>query len=107
MLKENKKNRRRKKDKALKVSLAVASCYGCGAPLQTLELDAPGYVEPETYKLVRTCILFLKFLKLCVISEYSCVGEKPICNVFFSFHFLDLVKGVKICFCGFSGLLYC
>lgn len=54
MLKENKKDRKRKKDKALKVSLAVASCYGCGAPLQTLELDAPGYVEPETYELVRT-----------------------------------------------------
>ncbi|XP_038875863.1 NO-associated protein 1, chloroplastic/mitochondrial isoform X1 [Benincasa hispida] len=49
--KENKKNRKRKKDKALKVSLAVAACYGCGAPLQTLELDAPGYVEPETYEL--------------------------------------------------------
>ncbi|KAL4018839.1 hypothetical protein IC575_022465 [Cucumis melo] len=51
VLKENKKDRKRKKDKALKVSLAVASCYGCGAPLQTLELDAPGYVEPETYEL--------------------------------------------------------
>lgn len=51
MLKENKKNRKKKKDKALKVSLAVASCYGCGAPLQTLESDAPGYVEPETYEL--------------------------------------------------------
>ncbi|KAG7017101.1 NO-associated protein 1, chloroplastic/mitochondrial, partial [Cucurbita argyrosperma subsp. argyrosperma] len=52
VLKENKKNRKKKKDKALKVSLAVASCYGCGAPLQTLESDAPGYVEPETYELV-------------------------------------------------------
>ncbi|XP_022928803.1 NO-associated protein 1, chloroplastic/mitochondrial [Cucurbita moschata] len=51
VLKENKKNRKKKKDKALKVSLAVASCYGCGAPLQTLESDAPGYVEPETYEL--------------------------------------------------------
>lgn len=67
MLKENKKNRKRKKDKALKVSLAVASCYGCGAPLQTLELDAPGYVEPETYELVRNCIwIVIFFLKLFV-----------------------------------------
>ncbi|XP_022159881.1 NO-associated protein 1, chloroplastic/mitochondrial [Momordica charantia] len=51
VLKENKKNRKKTKEKALKVSLAVASCYGCGAPLQTSELDAPGYVDPETYEL--------------------------------------------------------
>lgn len=28
------------------------ACYGCGAPLQTFETDAPGYVDPETYELV-------------------------------------------------------
>ena len=31
---------------------AESACYGCGAPLQTLEIDAPGYVDPETYGLV-------------------------------------------------------
>ena len=74
VLKENNKDRKRKKDKALKVSLAVASCYGCGAPLQTLELDAPGYVEPETYELVRT------WNYLCIL----CIHErgKPMCYVF-------------------------
>lgn len=77
MLKENKKNRKKKKDKALKVSLAVASCYGCGAPLQTLESDAPGYVEPETYELVRTCIwiVIIFFFKIkCVILSIHVWG---------------------------------
>ncbi|ONK80075.1 uncharacterized protein A4U43_C01F13620 [Asparagus officinalis] len=32
-------------------STSVACCYGCGAPLQTVELDAPGYVDLETYEL--------------------------------------------------------
>ncbi|EXC13942.1 Nitric oxide synthase 1 [Morus notabilis] len=52
ILKENKNNNNnKKKDKPLKVSTAVACCYGCGAPLQTSEVDAPGYVDPETYAL--------------------------------------------------------
>ncbi|KAH9678435.1 NO-associated protein 1 [Citrus sinensis] len=42
------KKKRKKKDKVLKVNTAVASCYGCGAPLQTSESDAPGYVDPDT-----------------------------------------------------------
>lgn len=46
------KKKRKKKDKVLKVNTAVASCYGCGAPLQTSESDAPGYVDPDTYELV-------------------------------------------------------
>lgn len=46
------KKRKKKKDKVLKVSSMLPSCYGCGAPLQTLEMDAPGYVDPETYELV-------------------------------------------------------
>lgn len=41
-----------KKQKKIKLSSAVASCYGCGAPLQTTEVDAPGYVDSETYELV-------------------------------------------------------
>ncbi|XP_024047897.1 NO-associated protein 1, chloroplastic/mitochondrial isoform X2 [Citrus clementina] len=45
------KKKRKKKDKVLKVNSAVASCYGCGAPLQTSESDAPGYVDPDTYEL--------------------------------------------------------
>ncbi|XP_028192754.1 NO-associated protein 1, chloroplastic/mitochondrial-like isoform X1 [Glycine soja] len=50
ILKENKK-KRKKKDNAIKASRAVASCYGCGAPLHTSDADAPGYVDPETYEL--------------------------------------------------------
>ncbi|MQL81105.1 hypothetical protein Taro_013566 [Colocasia esculenta] len=48
-----KKEKRKKKqpDAGVKVSAAAASCYGCGAPLQTAEVDAPGYVDPETYEL--------------------------------------------------------
>ncbi|XP_031484256.1 putative nitric oxide synthase [Nymphaea colorata] len=32
------------------VDSGIASCYGCGAPLQTQEVDAPGYVDPQTYE---------------------------------------------------------
>lgn len=49
------KKKKKIKDKAtkvLKVSPVLPSCYGCGAPLQTSETDAPGYVEPDTYELV-------------------------------------------------------
>lgn len=46
------KKKKKKKEKVLKVNTAVASCYGCGAPLQTSESDAPGYVDPDTYELV-------------------------------------------------------
>ncbi|XP_017972283.1 PREDICTED: NO-associated protein 1, chloroplastic/mitochondrial isoform X3 [Theobroma cacao] len=50
VIKEIKKSKKKKK-KVLKVNTAVASCYGCGAPLQTSELDAPGYVDTDTYEL--------------------------------------------------------
>ncbi|KAF5180086.1 No-associated protein 1 protein [Thalictrum thalictroides] len=40
-----------KKPKKPKVSTSIASCYGCGAPLQTVEVDAPGYVDLQTYEL--------------------------------------------------------
>ncbi|XP_020215434.1 putative nitric oxide synthase [Cajanus cajan] len=50
ILNENTK-KKKKKDNALKASRAVASCYGCGAPLHTSDVDAPGYVDPETYEL--------------------------------------------------------
>ncbi|KAK9291494.1 hypothetical protein L1049_019442 [Liquidambar formosana] len=46
--------KRKKKDKPSgywKVSSKVASCYGCGAPLQTSDTDSPGYVEPDTFEL--------------------------------------------------------
>ncbi|KAL1362480.1 hypothetical protein HN51_010729 [Arachis hypogaea] len=52
IIKENKKNRNKKnKEKPLKASRNVASCYGCGAPLQTSDEEAPGYVNLETYEL--------------------------------------------------------
>ncbi|GAU27613.1 hypothetical protein TSUD_270020 [Trifolium subterraneum] len=56
ILKENNKinNSRKKEKKPLKASTSVASCYGCGAPLQTSENDAPGFVDPETYELKKT-----------------------------------------------------
>lgn len=52
---ENSKSKKKKakKEKPLKVSTAVASCYGCGAPLQTSDSDAPGYVDSQTYELVQ------------------------------------------------------
>ena len=52
VLKENKKLKKNKKEKRLKVPLSVACCYGCGSPLQTFEVDAPGYVDSETFELV-------------------------------------------------------
>nr|XP_043615104.1 NO-associated protein 1, chloroplastic/mitochondrial [Erigeron canadensis] len=33
------------------IAKGIVSCYGCGAPLQILEMDAPGYVDPDTYQL--------------------------------------------------------
>ncbi|KAH0451083.1 hypothetical protein IEQ34_021775 [Dendrobium chrysotoxum] len=44
---EKKKNKR---GKAVSSSVEVC-CYGCGAPLQTEEADAPGYVDPEIFEL--------------------------------------------------------
>ncbi|KAL6321864.1 hypothetical protein AAG906_035568 [Vitis piasezkii] len=46
----NKKKKKVKFSGSWKAS-AASACYGCGAPLQTLETDAPGYVDPETYEL--------------------------------------------------------
>ncbi|XP_078439832.1 P-loop containing nucleoside triphosphate hydrolases superfamily protein [Wolffia australiana] len=41
-----------KKTSAVAVdSSSVTCCYGCGSPLQKIEADAPGYVDPETYDL--------------------------------------------------------
>ncbi|OAY57906.1 NO-associated protein 1, chloroplastic/mitochondrial [Manihot esculenta] len=51
VMKEAKKKKRREKQKALKVNSAVVCCYGCGAPLQTSDQEAPGYVDPDTYEL--------------------------------------------------------
>lgn len=80
ILKENKK-KRKKKDNAIKASRAVASCYGCGAPLHTSDADAPGYVDPETYELVLCqyrlnfgSIIFAEFRNAdCVLA---CVAEE-------------------------------
>ncbi|KAI3894206.1 hypothetical protein MKX03_022631 [Papaver bracteatum] len=47
-----KKLRQKKRREKPKVSaVSIASCYGCGAPLQTSEVDAPGYVELQTYEM--------------------------------------------------------
>ncbi|URE20025.1 Nitric oxide synthase [Musa troglodytarum] len=52
ILKKNKKEGKKKKRRNdAKLPTNVACCYGCGAPLQTTEVDAPGYVNAETYEL--------------------------------------------------------
>ncbi|XP_068650601.1 putative nitric oxide synthase [Aristolochia californica] len=45
------KKKKRKSETSAKVSSAVVCCYGCGAPLQTQELEAPGYIDPGVYEL--------------------------------------------------------
>ncbi|XP_048497021.1 NO-associated protein 1, chloroplastic/mitochondrial isoform X3 [Beta vulgaris subsp. vulgaris] len=53
LLAANKKKRKKKEKEtgSFKPINQVAGCYGCGAPLQTQELDAPGYVDSDTYEL--------------------------------------------------------
>lgn len=41
---------KKKKKKGREMSMEPV-CYGCGAPLQTVEVDGPGYVTAETYEL--------------------------------------------------------
>ncbi|KAJ4954652.1 hypothetical protein NE237_011435 [Protea cynaroides] len=48
---KKKKKKGKKSNTGPKISSAIACCYGCGAPLQTSEVDAPGYVSSETYEL--------------------------------------------------------
>ncbi|WOL13260.1 nitric oxide synthase isoform X4 [Canna indica] len=48
---KNRDKTRRKRRNGAKMHTNVACCYGCGAPLQTTEIDAPGYVNAETYEL--------------------------------------------------------
>ncbi|GMP24061.1 hypothetical protein CsSME_00001455 [Camellia sinensis var. sinensis] len=48
---KKKKKKREKISRSLRPSTIIQSCYGCGAPLQTVETDAPGYVDPDTYEL--------------------------------------------------------
>ncbi|KAJ8429836.1 hypothetical protein Cgig2_000164 [Carnegiea gigantea] len=50
VLAANKKRKKKEKQKG-SILKSVAACYGCGAPLQTHEVDAPGYVDPATYEL--------------------------------------------------------
>ncbi|KAF9600622.1 hypothetical protein IFM89_011205 [Coptis chinensis] len=45
------KKKENKLKKAVKVDTSVTVCYGCGAPLQTAEVDAPGFVDLQTYEL--------------------------------------------------------
>lgn len=60
------KKKKKKKDNIFKISKLAPCCYGCGAPLHTSEVDAPGYVDQETYELV------LKFSNECVL----CICDK-------------------------------
>ncbi|XP_066329078.1 putative nitric oxide synthase isoform X2 [Miscanthus floridulus] len=47
----DRRRRRKEKRRALARMPSGFPCYGCGAPLQTAEEAAPGYVDPETYEL--------------------------------------------------------
>lgn len=65
---ERKKKRREKKLVRAKVAANVACCYGCGAPLQVEERDAPGFVDPETYEVVMD-FYYLNILKY-ILYQY-------------------------------------
>lgn len=58
VLSATRKKKKKGKVKVLKTSSVLPCCYGCGATLQTSETDAPGYVDPDTYQLVRFYRLF-------------------------------------------------
>ncbi|KAL8141469.1 hypothetical protein V2J09_014501 [Rumex salicifolius] len=60
---KKKKKKEDKKEPFKVFDSAVASCYGCGAPLQTQEVDGPGYVDTPTYELVWTLSTNLLFRK--------------------------------------------
>ncbi|CAD6248515.1 unnamed protein product [Miscanthus lutarioriparius] len=47
----DRRRRRKEKRRALARKPSCFPCYGCGAPLQTAEEAAPGYVDPETHEL--------------------------------------------------------
>nr|ABR16951.1 unknown [Picea sitchensis] len=47
----NTKEKRKKKKKKVPEMSTEPVCYGCGAPLQSVEVDGPGYVTLETYEL--------------------------------------------------------
>ncbi|GJM89961.1 hypothetical protein PR202_ga06193 [Eleusine coracana subsp. coracana] len=48
---ERRRLRKEKRRALARKPSGLASCYGCGAPLQTEEDGAPGYVDPATYEL--------------------------------------------------------
>ncbi|CAD5325117.1 unnamed protein product [Arabidopsis thaliana] len=57
--KEIKKEKKKKKEEIIArkvVDTSVSCCYGCGAPLQTSDVDSPGFVDLVTYELLRTMI---------------------------------------------------
>ncbi|GKC14179.1 hypothetical protein Tco_1010961 [Tanacetum coccineum] len=67
---EKKKKIKKKKELVKPVVTAGGvsyCCYGCGAPLQVVEIDAPGFVDPDTYQLV----LLLKFVYFLVFSNLN------------------------------------
>ncbi|CAB51217.1 putative protein [Arabidopsis thaliana] len=52
--KEIKKEKKKKKEEIIArkvVDTSVSCCYGCGAPLQTSDVDSPGFVDLVTYEL--------------------------------------------------------
>lgn len=51
---ETKKNKKKEEEsvrKVVVVDTSVSCCYGCGAPLQTSDVDSPGFVDLVTYDL--------------------------------------------------------
>lgn len=53
--KELKREKKKKKEETTVrkvVDTSLSCCYGCGAPLQTSDVDSPGFVDLVTYDLV-------------------------------------------------------
>lgn len=78
------KKKRKKKEKlsgSIKTLSSVDCCYGCGAPLQIQEVDAPGFVDPDTYELVWVAFRFefmmnlIKLVNFFVIYTLSCYSK--------------------------------
>lgn len=75
---ETKKNKKKEEESVRKavvvVDTSLSCCYGCGAPLQTSDVDSPGFVDLVTYDLVRN---FGFFCLLCCFQVESVIKFNP------------------------------
>lgn len=63
--KELKREKKKKKEESVRkvVDTSVSCCYGCGAPLQTSDVDSPGFVDLVTYDLVGIGFIYFVAVK--------------------------------------------